>query len=175
VTAILFRRPIVTLQGRVASGSQQFTRDQAIAVSARFYDTSANTVTPSSATLTLSYVSAIDCRRAHTDYDLTSNGNVWSYTWDSSIAKEGPISGHVETGDGSYAADFDFRLLKNPANRRVAPTAALVTVTASFSCHGSSSIAFVGRNSTAFFILLHNNSDHILLRRGGGDRLLRGH
>jgi hypothetical protein len=175
MTAINFRRPIVTLQGRIVNGNQQFTRDRAITVSARFYDTRGNTVTPSSATLTLSYVAAFDCRRTHTDYALTNSGGVWSYTWDSTIAEEGQISGHIATADKAYAVDFDFRLLKNPANRRVAPTAPALTATASFSCSGASAVAFVGRNSSAFFILLHNNSDHILLRSGSGARLLRGH
>lgn len=120
MTAIAFLKPVVTLQGRVADGNQQFTRDQAIAIAVTFYDSEGNVVTPSSATLTLSYRALTDGCRLHSDYALTNSGGVWSYTWDSSIAQRGTIFGHIASSAPIYAVDFAFGLIANLANREEA-------------------------------------------------------
>lgn len=120
MTAIAFLKPVVTLQGRVADGNQQFTRDQAITVSVTFYDSTGNVVTPAAATLTLSYVTLSEGCRTATSYTLVKSGNVWSYTWDSSIAQRGPVFGHIATSDKAYAVDFQFRLFANLSNRELA-------------------------------------------------------
>lgn len=120
MTAIAKRYPFVTVQGFAADGKQQFIRDQALAISVTFYDSTGSVVTPSSATLTLSYRLVNDACRTHTDYTMTQSGDAWSYTWDSSIAQRGTIFGHIATSSPIYSIDFAFGLIANLANREEA-------------------------------------------------------
>ena len=120
MTTIAKRSPSVTVNGFAADGKQQFQRDQSLTVSVTFYDSEGDVVTPSSATLTLSYRAVNDGCRLHSDYTLTHNGDSWSYTWDSSIAQRGTIFGHIATSAPIYSVDFSFGLIANLANREEA-------------------------------------------------------
>ena len=120
MTTVAFLKPVISLQGRVATGRQQFSRDQAIVVSATFYDSTGAVANPSAATLTLSYLTLSDGCRVKTSYALVKVGNVWSYTWDSSISQRREISGHIASSDKIYSADFSFRLTASLSNRELA-------------------------------------------------------
>jgi hypothetical protein len=117
---VSFYTPIVLLDGRAADGNQQFTRDQSVMVDVTFYDDTGAVVTPSSASLTLDYITSPDGCRTHVTYALTQSSDVWSYTWDSSAAQRGVVYGHAATSAPVYAVDFRFRLTANLSNRELA-------------------------------------------------------
>lgn len=115
MTVLAQTKPIVSVNGIAATGRQQFVRDYAVPISVTFYDDAGNVVTPSTATLTLSFLQ--NNVRTFLDYSLTQSGNNWTYTWDSSIANPCEVYGHVTTSAPIYAVDFQFRLTANKASR----------------------------------------------------------
>ncbi len=93
-----------------------FIRDATVQIGIKFYDADGNVTNPASATVTMSYNHR--GRRTHETYDLMQVDDLWSYEWDSRVADEGAIFGHVQTGGDvpMSAGDFEFRLTANRAN-----------------------------------------------------------
>ena len=115
MTVFPYPKITVSVNGLQASGRQQITRDSSVPVAVTFYDVTGTVTNPSSATLTLSYLQ--NSCRTHTDYALTQSGDVWSYTWDSTVANSGPVYGHIASSAPIQSTDFEFRLISNRANR----------------------------------------------------------
>lgn len=94
-----------------------FVRDSTVRLSVNFYDIDGAVVTPTSATVTLSYPLHGD--QTHKTFDLTQSGDAWVYDWDSREASIGVVYGHAQTGGDApiSSTDFEFRLVANRANR----------------------------------------------------------
>lgn len=93
-----------------------FIRDATVQIAIKFYDADGVVTNPTAATVTMSYNH--HGRRTHETYDLVQVDDLWTYSWDSRVADEGAVFGHVQTGDDVpvSAGDFEFRLLANRAN-----------------------------------------------------------
>ena len=96
---------------------KEFVRDSTVRIAVTFYDADGAVVTPTSATVAISYQKN-GCYQTDT-FDLTQSGDEWRYNWDSREADAGVVSCHAITGgDAPFSSvDFEFRLTANKANR----------------------------------------------------------
>ncbi len=94
-----------------------FTRGATIKITATFYDVDGNPVSPSSANAYLSYRQTNGQRSSET-IALSQDGTDWIGTWDSRIARQGTVQGHVRTPEPLpiSASNFSFELQSNQAN-----------------------------------------------------------
>ena len=111
---------------------KQFVRGAGVHISVVFRDKDRGVVTPTGATVTLSYIPAAvsDCERTFITYALTLNpapdaGDPadWFYDWDSQVASAGVIYGTAETttvGVPVSRIDFSFQLTANRSNKELA-------------------------------------------------------
>lgn len=93
----------------------QFVRGSAITFRANCTDAAGQSFTPTSARLSLSYVSALLGARACCNLPMTIDGSEVSAVWDSSVASDGmPVVWHIRAG--GVAQDGTFRLTAAEAN-----------------------------------------------------------
>lgn len=93
-------------------------RGNTVEFSATFYDASGAVFTPATA---VTYVTYDVAGVATTDtVTLTASGDVWTGTWDSSVADAGTVYWHTQSsGSPSGADDGSFTLSANAANPQV--------------------------------------------------------
>lgn len=96
---------------------QSFTRGATVSFSVEFLDATGAVTSPASAILSLSYPTVAGGRTA-VDVTLTQVGNDWTATWDSRVAGEGVVFGHVRTPSPIpvSASNLEFALVTNRAN-----------------------------------------------------------
>ena len=96
---------------------QSFTRGATVTISVVFRDAEGDVTSPSAATAVLSYRNGSQ-RRARMEVALSLDGDAWTGTWDSRVARQGKVYCHVRTAEPVplSADDFVFMLVANEAN-----------------------------------------------------------
>ena len=95
--------------------SRHFARGNDITFELTFYDADQQVVSPTSATLWVSY--QVDGVENEDELALVSDGQgVFSATWDSSVADAGTVDWHARSSEPKIAYDGSFILVANDAN-----------------------------------------------------------
>lgn len=90
-------------------------RGNSITFTSSFLDANNNIMVPQAPTLTVYFKS--NSVYVNTSISMTSSGNAWSASWDTSNADVGIVQWHISGGPTTPAAlDGEFRILSNKAN-----------------------------------------------------------
>lgn len=82
-----------------------------------FVDSESAVLTPASATLTLNFRNGDGVRENESiEMDADSDGEIFTASWDSAVAKPGLVYWSAQASDPEAAVDGEFEITANPAN-----------------------------------------------------------